>query len=184
MALEKDSLMFYTLTDLLNALDQGNDQKDFHQAMGMVRFGTEEVKDFLHFSDTFYTRNLIKQGTSYELMVLCWDQGQGTPIHDHAGAEGWVMVLDGQVAETIYQWPKEGERRLQSLAHGTARAGEFSHVNDHIGVHSITNVSAGKSVTLHLYSPIITTCHSICPDSCEKKLRVMSYHTVNGKVVG
>lgn len=41
----------------------------------------------------------------FNLIVLAWTEGQGSPIHDHAGSHCVMKVLDGQLSETIYEWP-------------------------------------------------------------------------------
>ena len=35
---------------------------------------------------TQYTRNLVGYNNSFTLLMLCWDRGQESPIHDHAGS--------------------------------------------------------------------------------------------------
>lgn len=40
-----------------------------------------------------YTRNLVDEGNGrYNLIVLCWDSGQGSGIHDHADSHCFMKV--------------------------------------------------------------------------------------------
>lgn len=43
----------------------------------------------------------------YNLMILCWGEGMGSSIHDHANSHCFVKVLDGKLKETLFEWPEE-----------------------------------------------------------------------------
>lgn len=55
-----------------------------------------------------YTRNLVDDGNGkyFNLMILCWNEGKSSPIHDHAGAHCIMKVLAGELTETQYDWPR------------------------------------------------------------------------------
>jgi len=54
-----------------------------------------------------YTRNLVDEGNGkYNLMVLCWGEGMGSSIHDHADSHCFVKILSGEFKETLFFWPK------------------------------------------------------------------------------
>jgi len=53
-----------------------------------------------------YTRNLVDEGNGkFNLIILCWGEGQSSSIHDHSDAHCFVKILAGQLKETIYDWP-------------------------------------------------------------------------------
>ena len=57
-----------------------------------------------------YTRNLVDEGNGkYNLMILCWGEGHGSSIHDHANADCFVKVLRGELMETRFAWPGDSE---------------------------------------------------------------------------
>lgn len=64
-----------------------------------------------------YTRNLVDDGNGkFNLMVLCWDQGVSSAIHDHSNSHCLVKVLEGSLVESLYDWPKsQGETKSLSL---------------------------------------------------------------------
>ena len=45
-----------------------------------------DLAPFIRFSDQSYTRNLVRAGRHYNVLVLCWKNGQRSPIHDHKGS--------------------------------------------------------------------------------------------------
>lgn len=53
-----------------------------------------------------YTRNLIDKGNGkFNMILLCWGESQGSSIHDHANSHCFLKVLDGELCETLYDWP-------------------------------------------------------------------------------
>lgn len=69
-----------------------------------------------------YTRNLVDDGGErghYNLLILCWNPGKGSPIHDHAESSCFLKVLDGKLKETKYEVPQGGQLRVKdSAVHG------------------------------------------------------------------
>src|SRR5438477_10932542 len=55
----------------------------------------DEVRPFLCFSADHYVRNLLYAGPSYQALILCWQSGQRSPIHDHRGSSCAVTVTSG-----------------------------------------------------------------------------------------
>lgn len=53
-----------------------------------------------------YTRNLVDNcnGKS-NLLILVWNPGKSSPIHDHANAHCVMKILKGTLKETLYSWP-------------------------------------------------------------------------------
>lgn len=53
-----------------------------------------------------YTRNLVDAGNGkFNLMILCWGEGHGSAIHDHADAHCFMKMLKGELQEIRYAWP-------------------------------------------------------------------------------
>jgi cysteine dioxygenase len=115
------------------------------------------------FSNGHYTRNLVSQGNKmFNLMILCWNEGQGSPIHDHSAAHCIVKVLDGSLAESLYEWPS-ATTGISLKKTSQFDAGQVTYMHDKIGLHAITNPSKSKkAVSLHLYSPPFEYCKTFC----------------------
>ena len=106
-----------------------------------VRFGPER-----------YQRNLARTGPAYEALVLCWNSGQRSPIHDHRGSRCAFRVLAGVAAETRFARTAEGLVYPVStidLPEGTICATQDDDI------HQVSNLQPHnrKLVTLHVYSP-------------------------------
>lgn len=43
-------------------------------------------------------------------MILCWGEGHGSAIHDHANSHCFMKMLHGSLQEIRFAWPeKDGE---------------------------------------------------------------------------
>jgi cysteine dioxygenase len=104
------------------------------------------------FTPRKYARNLIARSEHAELLLLCWRSGQRTPIHDHGGSVGVVMVFEGLLTETMFDHAPEGHVRPFNTHKWGPGAITGADVPD---IHQLLNLQpAGRDmVTLHCYSP-------------------------------
>ncbi len=165
------------LVDALTSAPRSCDQ--YHAILDKIRFGPEEFEPYCTFEDSFYTRNLIARTDDFELILLCWQPGQATPIHDHAGSDGWMFGVEGQLQEVRYHWKKleDGSIECSRFDKGQLQPTGIAYINDDIGIHAIENVGPDRAVSLHLYSPPIDSCVYYSEDERCFKNKEMSYHT-------
>jgi Cysteine dioxygenase type I len=93
----------------------------------------------------YYTR--LAGGRRWEAWLLTWLPGQSTGLHDHGGSGGAFAVLSGAVDETL---PVEGHLLTRRYRAGQVRAFDSVHVHD-------VAARGGPAVTLHVYTPRLTT---------------------------
>lgn len=69
-----------------------------------VSEGNEWWRRYALFDSTrHYTRNLIAtDNKTFTLLLLCWNPGRESPIHDHPCDGCWLKVLEGSVRECRY----------------------------------------------------------------------------------
>jgi len=107
-------------------------------------------------SSRHYTRNLVDEGNGKSnLLILVWNPGKGSPIHDHANAHCVMKILKGSLKETIYEAPQgdlpSTPKATKETIHGQD---EVTYISDKIGLHKISNASETEAaVSLHLYTP-------------------------------
>ena len=112
----------------------------------------DDLADFIHFSSRAYMRNLARAGPWYHALVLCWKNGQRSPIHDHAGSSCGMRVLRGTLTETIFDMAPNGH--VYATFSRQLSPGEVSGSEDD-DMHQVSNLQAGNAdlVTLHVYTP-------------------------------
>ena len=69
-----------------------------------LRIKDAALSPYLHFRPDRYTRNLIYQDRLFEVMVICWEPGQKTPVHSHNGQLGWMLVERGGIDVTNFRY--------------------------------------------------------------------------------
>jgi predicted metal-dependent enzyme (double-stranded beta helix superfamily) len=82
----------------------------------------------------------------YEVWLLSWLPRQSTGFHDHGDASGAFAVTQGELRESL---AVAGRSRVRHRAAGPGSVTQFG--GGHL--HQVGNVSAGRAVSLHAYSP-------------------------------
>ena len=95
---------------------------------------------------TEYQRVVVYKDINAEVVIIEWPPGAETQWHDHGGAKGIVVVLEGRLREMVCekQQPKNVFRTF-FRNHGEV----FFEMSDTI--HKMKNISPRKAVTAHVY---------------------------------
>ena len=143
--------MFHYLDELTGRPDVAR----LADELSSFEIGLAELAEHLHFSSTTYKRNLVRAGPHYHAWLLCWRNGQRSPIHDHRGSTCVVRVLRGTLTETVFELAPNGHVKATS----SRDYGEGSIVGSEDGdIHQVSNLQAADAdlVTLHVYAPPLT----------------------------
>ena len=140
----------------------------------------DDWQRFAFFSDEHYTRNLVDTSELFELMVVCWSPEQESPIHNHAGSNCWMGVLEGHVEEVHFDPPHEGKPPVQRHAR-TYQRGQVAFIRDEIALHQVRTSPGKRAATLHLYAGPITECNCYCSETGKITRRELAYTTVRGE---
>uniref|UniRef100_A0A2M4AKA0 Cysteine dioxygenase n=1 Tax=Anopheles triannulatus TaxID=58253 RepID=A0A2M4AKA0_9DIPT len=180
-----------TLNDLMRELRQTFDSDHVNieyvnHLMLSYESNPAEWRKFAKFDRFRYTRNLVDAGNGkYNLMILCWNEGHASAIHDHADSHCFMKMLKGQLMETRYAWPKDASvsedckadigngngaggqheeqeyngDELEELSRSTLETNGVCYINDTLGLHRVENPShTDVAVSLHLYCPPFDVC--------------------------
>ena len=147
--------MIPALEPLFAYLDKLTDRAPLAELKAVVEglsVGPEDLAPHLHFSEDYYTHNLVQAGEWYSVMAICWKNGQRSPIHNHTGSTCVIRVLRGTMTETHFNFAPNGQvKALDSQDHEPGSvSGGFNAF-----LHQVSNLQAGDAdlVTLHIYSP-------------------------------
>jgi cysteine dioxygenase len=102
-----------------------------------------------------YTRTCAYRDDCFEIVLLNWDRGAASPIHDHGDQHCWMMVLQGGL------WVEDYVRLDAADVPGFARVerrdtralgkGEMDLRSGRFDLHRVTAANRATTVTLHLY---------------------------------
>jgi len=137
---------------LLDSLDERAPLPNLVAALERCELEYEDIASHVRFSERGYQRIPIRGGPWYQAWVMCWRNGQRSPIHDHKGSSCAVRVLQGMMTETLFEFAPNGHVKptfSRDVLPGNVIAGEDSDL------HQVSNLQAGNAnlVTFHVYSP-------------------------------
>jgi len=112
----------------------------------------EEARPHALFSERRYARNLVYKDRQFEIMIMCWNPGQRSSIHDHAGSLGGIKILKGELTESLFG--KAANGMIKSLSSADYVIDEI-RVEETSLIHQISNLQAenGTAVSVHIYVP-------------------------------
>ena len=148
-----DPLTLTEVRDALLALPHPFRRSDVHKVVARLRVTPDELVRYQHWTDERYTRTRFYQGERFEILVLCWQEGQQSPIHDHAQSICTMVVLEGDAVTTLYRVEGEAlvEEGTSALVPGsitTVYGGDIHKVGNPLG-------SGHRLMTIHFYLPPI-----------------------------
>jgi len=130
-----------------------------------------------------YARRLLHKDPAgrYSVVVMVWDVGQGTYLHDHAGEWCVECVYRGVIKVTSYDLigsetdPVVKFKEEQTVLAGQGEAGALIPPFEY---HTISNgLEDRPSITVHVYGHELEWCHIFLPveGGYERVRRELSY---------
>ncbi|CAN5379631.1 hypothetical protein BH11ARM1_BH11ARM1_13500 [soil metagenome] len=109
-----------------------------------------------------YARRLLHKDPEgrYSVMIMVWDKGQGTPLHDHAHMWCVECVYRGRIKVVSYDLQSsEGDiyhfKREMEIYAGPGEAGALIPPYEY---HTLANDQDAPTVTIHVYGGEMTWC--------------------------
>jgi len=149
--------------------------KEFVGLVKRLELTADDFTPYMSWSKDTYTRNCIDRTDRYELLLLCWEADQVTPIHCHGGEECWVMMVDGKIKEHRYDECDDNTLKLSQVL--DIEHHQISYMNDDMGLHRLSNVGSKRAMSLHLYMDPIDKCTVYNEADGSRSERILSYHT-------
>ncbi|EDS35850.1 cysteine dioxygenase [Culex quinquefasciatus] len=178
----KDAPQCGTLTELIAELHRvfAEDRVNIEYVNHLMMSYKSNAAEWRSLPIRSYTRNLVDAGNGkFNLMLLCWNEGHASAIHDHADSHCFMKMLKGELTEVRYAWPKDATvnedaaanigqdpedqeysgDELEELSRTTLATNGVCYINDTLGLHRVENPShSDVAVSLHLYCPPFDTC--------------------------
>jgi cysteine dioxygenase len=154
-----DELLLDELAQIICSLKEVPSLEQIMQWLASLRLRQRDYFPYRLFAERTYARNLIARSEFAELLLLCWRPSQRTPIHDHGGSVGAVLVCEGLLTETIFARAPEGNVRPCDTYRRVPGAITGADVPD---IHQLLNLQQqGRDmVTLHCYAPPLTVLNT------------------------
>ena len=112
----------------------------------------EKYLDRVRFDPAQYVRHPVLLQDDWEVMIIGWESGQVTPVHDHRGVLGGMAVLSGALLEERFTTPG----LVPKLADSRVRPeGDLCDIGP-TTLHRLIPKSP-RAVSLHIYRPPLRT---------------------------
>lgn len=124
----------------------------------------ESVEPYLQWRPGSYTRNLVCKQPEFELMVLCWDAGSVSAIHDHAGQQCWFVSHSGAFIVENFTLAEGGGRpgyaRVVSTtidSNVTVGMPDYRTAGDN-EIHRVSVPAGERAISIHVYARPLSSC--------------------------
>ena len=122
---------------------------EYAAIMAGLRLPEAQVAPYCHWNSKHSTRTCVARTDEFELLVICFEPGQGTSIHDYNSQTAWIHPIRGAILEERF------EQALDKLVRRTATMltpGSFCSMHNEQSIHRFTNTGSERTITLNLYS--------------------------------
>lgn len=105
-----------------------------------------EWEQYVKFDSGKYNRALIARNDYVDVVIISWEEGQQSGLHDHP-SNGCIMhILQGELDEDVYT------EELVLIKTNHLTTGQTTFIQGSEGIHNIRNGNT-RSVSIHVYSP-------------------------------
>lgn len=159
------------LTELLNSAGTCD---EYRSVIERAALSVADIDQYCRWDTKRYTRNCLMRTPNYELLLLCWEKGQYTAIHDHNDQECWMCVVDGEITEERYTL-SDDRTSLKKVGVENCLPRGVVHINDSQALHRLINNAPGRTITMHLYAKPIETCLVFDQTTAQATVRNLYY---------
>jgi cysteine dioxygenase len=103
-----------------------------------------------------YTRTRAYGDDHFEVLLLTWDAGAASAVHDHGGQHCWMLVLRGSLQVDDYVRLDRGERpgiaRVEARDGRLLTAGGLDLRSGPLDLHRVSATSDAPALSLHIYA--------------------------------
>lgn len=139
-----------TIRDLLRELLRHRDPEAYGDILLRYAVPTRDLEPYFRWNTRHYTRTCIHRNEDFELLVICYEPGQRTSVHDYDSQRAWIHPVIGEVVEERFAlMPGDGLRRTSEVHR---HPGEVDRISEGTAIRRFTNVGPGRAVTLNLYA--------------------------------
>ena len=157
-----------------------------YELLSKFEVDVASLEKYLHWSSNFYTRNLVFKDERFEVLVICWESGQASTVHDHWEQKCWMMVpigkLRGQNFAVVEKDESRNYCRLTETNSFDLADCIAAKVDLEEPIHQVFNLAefGRRAASIHIYSKPYDRCLSYCRETDTYKEVQLFYTSVDG----
>jgi len=137
---------------LVQYLESENEisEKDLLNSIKCLDITISDVGDYLSFNHSInesYGRSVIYESSKVEVVVMSWNRGDYTSIHDHGYAQWGAVYAFGNLLNSYF---KIENNTLKKLSETILEKGEIAII-DNSSIHQMGNPYNKPAISLHVY---------------------------------
>lgn len=141
-----------TIPALISALaSKENGPMKGLEIMNALNIPIVAFEKYFTWNTAHYTRNVLMRNDNFELLLICWEKGQSSPIHDFNSQEAWIHPIMGRLREERYKINPGDDVKLEKISSVLLGTDEYSYMN-HVDIHRYSNDYESRTVSLNLYA--------------------------------
>ena len=162
--------------------------ENVYSLLGDNPIEVDSITQYFFWRPDHYTRNLIYKNERFEIMAICWESGQVSQVHNHAGQKCWMMVpvgrLMGQNFSAVESDESRGYCKLRETDAFVLSDCLTAKVELEEPIHQILNLPeyGERAVSVHIYSKPFDSCLTYCRETHTFKEISLSYTSIGGKL--
>lgn len=140
------------INELVRYLERRNgiSDKELLSAIRNLNIKLADIDAFICFDhkvNESYGRRVIYESNKVEIVVMSWNKGDFTSIHDHGSAQWGAVCSFGDIQNSCF---KIEDNKLNKTSESILREGEITIV-DHSVIHQMGNPFSKAAISLHVY---------------------------------
>ncbi len=139
-----------SLNGLVKELLRQRDPASYAAILERAAIPLRELEPFFRWNSRHYTRTCVHGNDAFELMVICYEPGQRTSVHDYDSQTAWIHAVMGTVVEERFELLPDGSLRCDAELH--LYPGRVDRLTNGSAIHRFTNPGPERAVTLNLYA--------------------------------
>ncbi len=159
-----------------------------YQFLSDTPVDVDSIVKYLFWNPEFYTRNLVYKDDRFEMMVICWEKGQVSSVHNHADQRCWMTVPIGRLQGQNFGVAEADESRGYCKLFET----DTFELSDCLAakveleepIHQVLNLAEynERAASIHIYSKPYDSCLAYCRDTDTFKEVKLFYNSIAGKL--
>ncbi|HMN06073.1 MAG TPA: cysteine dioxygenase family protein [Flavobacteriales bacterium] len=139
-----------SIEELIRTIDREPNAAGYTDALLRFSMAPEDLAPLGQWNSRHYTRQCLHRTPQHELLLICYEPGQGTSIHDYDSQTAWIKPLVGTVQEERFKIAPDGGVTRQGRRQLVP--GQVAYMATKNCIHRHTNTGAGRAITLNLYA--------------------------------
>ena len=159
-----------TVDELISRLKQKSPVENYLDIMEHIDIPLREFEKYYTWNKERCSRNCLVKTEDFELLLICYEKNQQTPIHDFDSNQAWIHIIQGQLSEERFRVSEFG-KSLERLSLMTLGVKDYSFMSK-VGIHRYKNINNARSVSLNLYCKPIESWTLFDENAKSKEVKV------------